>query len=197
MTIVMLAIASGSLTPLLVYKCDWGVSNVHTLRSVFQGFYIIAGIVIYLVATVLVLRSFVIRIRHYGMENGSPIITFLKLLKTHLFIFVPPITYGICQLPFAIAANTADQEHSYYQCGISLGEYIIKVIITSLTDTPYALTWLLFVYPSRVYMKEFYLNTWSGQRLAKIIFFFKSSNSREENVLPSVTSSTTNEDDNP
>jgi hypothetical protein len=68
--------------------------------------------------------------------------------------------------------NTKNPENSYFQCGISTGEFIIKVIMESLTDTPYALTWLLFVYPSRVYMTEFYLNTWSGKRLANILLFF-------------------------
>jgi hypothetical protein len=46
-------------------------------------------------------------------------------------------------------------------------------------------------------MTEFYLNTWSGQRLAKILTFFKSYNDREENILLSITSSTNNEHDNP
>jgi len=175
----MLALAVGSATPILVYKCDWdNIPRLQTLRMFFVWFYIIAGIVIYLVATVLVLRSFVRRIRCYGMQNDSCIITFLELLKTHLFIFVPPIAYGICQLPFTIVVSTMNPKHSYYQCGISLGEYIIKVIIASLTNTPYALTWLLFIYPSRVYMTEFYLNTWSGNRLYNILSYFISSNDR-------------------
>jgi hypothetical protein len=107
------------------------------------------------------------------MENGSRIKTFLKLLKSHLFIFVPPIAYGICQLPYTIVVNTKNPENAFFQCGILLEEFIVKVIMESLTSTPYALTWLLFVYPSRVYMNEFYLNTWSGQRLAKILMFFR------------------------
>jgi hypothetical protein len=41
-----------------------------------------------------------------------------------------------------------------------------------------------------------YLNTWSGQRLAEILTFFKSYNDREENVLLSITSSINNEHDN-
>jgi hypothetical protein len=175
--IVFLAIAVGCATPLLVYKCDWdNIPRLQILRIFFVWFYIIAGIVVYLVASVVVFISFSRHIHYYGMENGSRIKTFLKLLKSHLFIFVPPLAYGICQLPYTIVVNTKNPEYSYYQCGISLGEFIIKVIMESLTDIPYALTWLLFVYPSRVYMNEFYLNTWSGQRLAKILFFFQSSN---------------------
>jgi hypothetical protein len=62
---------------------------------------------------------------------------------------------------------------------------------------PYGLTWLLFVYPSRVYITELYMYTWSGQRLAKIIIFLKSHNCRRKNVVLPVTSPTINEHDNP
>jgi hypothetical protein len=55
------------------------------------------------------------------------------------------------------------------------------VLADVLPGVPIAITWLLFVYPSRVYMTEFYLNTWSGQCLAKILLLlFKSYNDREE-----------------
>jgi hypothetical protein len=163
----------------------------------FVWFYIIAGIAAYLAAPVVLLISFSRRIHYYGMENGSRIKAFLKLLKSHLFIFVPPIAYGICQLPYTIVVNTKNPEHSYFQCGISFGEFIIKVIMESLTGTPYVLTWLLFVYPSRVYMTEFYLNTWSGQCLAKIQMFFRYYIGRKKNVLHSIPISTNNEDNNP
>ncbi len=196
--IFILALAVGSATPILVYKCDWdNISSLQILHVFFVWFYIIAGIAIYLVATVIVLISFSLRIHDYGMENDSCIITFLKLLKSHLFIFLPPVAYGICQLPYTIVVNTKNPENSYFQCGISLGEFIIKVIMESLTHIPYALTWLLFVYPSRVYMTEFYLNTWSGKRLANIVLFFKSYNDRKKNVVLSITSPTNNEHDNP
>jgi len=65
-----------------------------------------------------------------------------------------------------------------------------------LTSAPFVVTWLLFVYPSKVYITEFYLNTWSGQRLAEILTFFKSYNDREENVVLSIISSINNEHDN-
>jgi hypothetical protein len=99
--------------------------------------------------------SFDRRIRQYGTENGSFIKAFLKVLYTYLFIFVPLIAYGICQLPYTIVVNTNNPKHSYFQCGILTGEYIIKGLIEVLTNAPFVVTWLLFVYPSRVYMTEF------------------------------------------
>jgi hypothetical protein len=140
-----------------------------------------------MLATLLVLISFASRIRRYGMENGSYIKTFLKLLYTHLFIFVPPIAYGISEIPYAVIYYTKNQKHSYFQCGISTGEFIIKVLAELLTGVPIVVTWLLFVYPSRVYMTEFYLNTWSGQCLAKILLLFKSYNNRKESNHLSTT----------
>jgi hypothetical protein len=157
----------------------------------------IAAIAAYMVGIVLILISCALHIHYFGEENGSCIKTFLKLLNNHLFIFIPLITYVICQLPYTIVVNTKNPSHSYFQCGISFGEFLVKVIMESLTGTPYALTWLLFVYPSRVYMTEFYLNTWSGQRLAKIIIFFKSHNCRRKNVPIPIPSSTNDEHDNP
>jgi len=146
----------------------------------FVWFYVIAGIAIYLLATVVVLISFARHIHYYGMENGSRIKTFLKLLYTHLFIFVPPIAHGISQIPYATIYHKKDHRQPYFQCGISTGEYIIKVLAELLTGAPIVVTWLLFVYPSRVYMTEFYLNTWSGQCLAKILLLFKTYNDKEE-----------------
>ena len=170
--IVIFIIAAAFITPMIVYKCEWDKEpDIQTLRSFFQGFSILSGIVIYIVATVLILIGFAQRIRSYGMENGPCIKTFLKLLKSHLFVFVPPITFGVCQIPFNIDVSTKNPAHSFYTCGISLGGFIMKVIIAQLTNMPYGLTWLLFVYPSRVYMTEFYLKTWSGQYLAAIIIY--------------------------
>ncbi len=197
-TIVFIfSIAGGSATPLLLYKCDWdNIPNLQIARGFFIWFYLIAGIAVYVLGTLLVLISFARRIRLYGTENASFMKTFLKVLYTHLFFFVPLIAYGICQLPYTIVVNIKNPKHSYFQCGISTGEYIIKVLIEVLTSAPFVVTWLLFVYPSEVYMTEFYLNTWLGQHLAKILTFFKSSIDREENVLLSITSPTNNEHDN-
>ena len=172
--ILVFLIAAGSATPMIVYKCDSDrVPYLDTLRVVFTFFYIIGGVLIYLVATILILISFARRIRRYGTESGSFIKTFLRLLYTHLFIFVPPAAHGLCYLPYSIAYSKGVPDSGYYQCGISTAEFVVKVAAESLQGAPIVLTWLLFIYPSRVYITEFYMNTWSGQRLAKILIFFK------------------------
>lgn len=75
-------------------------------RHFISWFIIGLSISMYLIATVTVLISFAQRIRRYGMENDSCIKTFLKLLYTHLFIFIPPISYGLSQIPYTIAYET-------------------------------------------------------------------------------------------
>jgi hypothetical protein len=172
-------IAGGSATPMLLYNCDWDIySNLQTLREFFLWFHFITGIASYVLATLLLLISFAYRIRRYGTENSSFIKTFLKLLYTHLFIFVPPIAYITSYIPYTLVYNVKKPGYGYYQCGISTGEFIIKVIFETLQGVPFTITWLLFVYPSKVYMNEYYLNTWSGQCLLKILFLFKSYSDR-------------------
>jgi hypothetical protein len=193
-SLVIFTIAGGSAAPMIWSNCDWDhIPPLGTVHVFFVWFYIVTGLVIYVVATLLVLISFAGRIRRYGMENGSYIKTFVKLLYTHLFIFVPPIAYAISQIPYTIVFNT---ENSYFQCGISIGEFVVKVLIDALTGVPVVITWLLFVYPSRVYMTEFYLNTWSGRSLAKILLLFKSYNGRKKNAHLPTANLTNNNHDN-
>jgi hypothetical protein len=105
--IVVFGIAVASATPLFVYKCAWHyMPNLHIVRSFFSWFYITGGIVVYVMATLLILISFA---RRYGIENGSYIKTFLKLLYTHLFIFIPPMAYGISHIPYIVAYHTRDK----------------------------------------------------------------------------------------
>ncbi len=197
-SLIMFIIAGGSAAPLLWCKCEWdNIPPLQTLHVFFVWFYIVTGLVIYLVATLLVLISFARRIRRYGMrKNVSYIKTFLKLLYTHLFIFIPPIAYIISEIPYTIVVNTESPGNEYFQCGISTGEFVVKVLIDGLTGLPVVITWLLFVYPSKVYMTEFYLNTWSGRSLANILLLFKSYNGRKKNAHLPTTNLTNNEHDN-
>jgi hypothetical protein len=193
----MFAVAGGSATPMILYKCDWeNIPNLQTVRGFYGWFYTISGITLYVVATLFVLISFARRIRRYGTENGSFIKTFLKLLYTHLFIFIPPIAYGVGYLPYAIIDLVKNPKYSYYQCGISTVEFIVKVLIDRLLSISIIVTWLLFVYPSKVYMTEFYLNTWSGQRLAKILIHIKSYYDRTRNAHSPATNLINNAHDN-
>ena len=82
------------------------------------------------------------------------------------------MVYSLCYPPFNSIAKH-DRTRSYYFCGISLPEYIIRVLIRSLVGAPFVITWLLFVYPSRVYMTEFYTNTWCGQWTGHMVLFFR------------------------
>jgi hypothetical protein len=86
--IVILAIAVGSAMPLLVYNCDWNnIPALATLNTFFNWFYIIAGIAVYVVVTLLALISFARRIHYYGMENGSWIKNIFQITKISFINF--------------------------------------------------------------------------------------------------------------
>jgi hypothetical protein len=113
------------------------------------------------------------RIRTYGLENRSWIGTFAKLVYRHLFIFVPPIVYTLCYGLFNLVASDDRSGTGYFYCGISLSKYITRVLLRKLAGLPFIITWLLFVYPSKVYITEFYINTWCGQWTAYIVLLFR------------------------
>ncbi|UJR38523.1 hypothetical protein I4U23_031191 [Adineta vaga] len=171
---VLIVMVIGCSTPVVVYNCNWdGTRHLKTLRVFLMAFHIGIPVLIYLVATVLSLIGFVRRIRAYGMEKRSWIGTFLKLFYSHIFIFIPPVVYALCYGIFNLVAKYDDPDNGYYFCGISLAEYIIKVLLRALMGLPFTITWLLFVYPSRVYMTDFYMNTWCGQWTAYIVLLFR------------------------
>ena len=181
--IISFIIAGGSAAPMLAYKCGWDhIPGLQTARYFFVGFYISTGVVTYILATVTVLHSFTRRIQRYGVENRSFCKTFLKLLYTHLFIFAPPIAYAIGYIPYTIVYSTSNPDSLYFQCGISTPEFLVKVLLEALMGLPVIITWLLFVYPSKDYMTEFYLNTWSGKCLAKIVTFVEACCCRKMSV---------------
>lgn len=175
--IVLFAIVIACTTPMLVHQCNWHLSSdLETVRVFLTNFFPTTSITVYVLATVLVFISCVHRIRRYSTEADCYIKTFAKLTYAHLFIFVPPLAYAICYIPFTIVYHIKDVNQPYLPCSISTLEFVLKILAEAVENVPYSLTWLLFVYPSRVYMNEFYLHTWSGQHVAQLLLFFKSYN---------------------
>jgi hypothetical protein len=151
--------------PWLIYRCKWNIPHQASMRRILSGWFytvdFLAGL-IYVLATLLVLISFALRIHHYGTTQESKTKIFFELLKTHLFVFIPPIIYLLCVIPYLIWFPLKGPTQPYFQCGISTVEYIFKVIVQTLPNLPTVITWLIFIYPSNVYMTEFYTETWIG-----------------------------------
>lgn len=172
--LVIFVVAGGSMAPMLFYKCAWNNRpSLQTARIFFMWFYPMVGITAYILATILVLGAFTKRVRKYRKEAGSFLRTYLKLFRAHLFIFIPAVSYGISVIPYSAVMNLKSDKQAYFQCGISTAEYSVKVILEALTSIPVIVTWLLFVYPSRVYRTEFYLNTSSGKQCARIWLYLR------------------------
>ena len=172
--VVTFVIAIGTSTPLVVYNCEWGkIPPLKRARGFITWFYITTAITIYVLSSILIVISLTNHIHRHRMDikPRSYRQTFLILLSKHLFIFIAPIVYATCYIPYTIVINVKNSNNnprrSYFQCGISTGEYIVKVFIEMLTGVPFVMTWFLYVYPSRVYKTEFYQTTFLGQYLKK------------------------------
>ena len=163
-TVLLLIMAIVCAAPMVASTCNKENAEYLKVWRVFLAiFHVAIPIVIYVTATVLSLMGFARRIRTYGLEQRSKVGTFAKLAYTHLFIFVPPAVYAACYVPHNLVAPLDKSNKGYYFCVISLPEFITRFLLRALMGLPFTITWLLFVYPSRVYMNEFYMNTWCGQ----------------------------------
>ena len=183
-SILLLIMGSACSIPIAAGSCDWdGIPALKTLRVFFMFFYISIPILIYLIATVFSFVGFAGRIRAYRLETQCYMRTFAKLTYSHLFIFIPPLVYGFCFGLFNLVAK-GETDKGYFFCGISLAEYIIKVLLKSLMGLPFIITWLVFIYPSRIYMNEFYMSPWCGQWTAAIILLFRRCFTRKKQSEP-------------
>ncbi|CAF3928390.1 unnamed protein product [Rotaria sp. Silwood1] len=186
-SIGFIALGISSVTPLVYYKCAWkDIPGVKIFRMVLNGFHIVIPVFTYIISSILFLIVFARRIRTYGMENRCYIVTFVKLVYSHLFIFLPPLVYGICFGIFNIVANRSDSKKGYYHCTMTLPEYVVKLMLSSLRGIPFVFIWLIFVFPSRVYMTEFYMNTWCGQWSAWIVLRLRQRCCRKLKILQHV-----------
>ncbi|CAF1448641.1 unnamed protein product [Adineta ricciae] len=173
-SVLLFLMAIGCSLPLIVYNCGWdGNRHIRPFQIALMFFHICIPILIYLIATILTFIGFARRIYAYGLEKHSQPRLFMKLIYTHLFIFIPPVVYSICYGLFNLVAKYSDPHKGYFPCGISTPEYIVKILLRGLTGLPFTITWLIFVYPSRVYMSEFYMNTWCGQWTAFVVLRFR------------------------
>jgi hypothetical protein len=159
-------VAAATSITMLIYRCEWNVPHktlkVRLTSDWFYAAAFLAGLV-YVLATLLVQSSFASRISQFGTTQQSKTKIFFELLKKHLFVFIPPITCLLCVIPYQIWFSLKGPTQTYFQCGISTVEYSFKVIVHTLPTIPTVITWFIFVHPSKVYMTEFYTETWVGR----------------------------------
>lgn len=179
-SLVSVAVVIGCSTPFVFYNCDWAnVPHLKMARLFLVAFYICVPGVICILSLWITYLSIVQRIRRYGLGAYPYIGTLLRLCRKHFFIFLPAIVYIVCYVPFNTVTYFKKPGNPYLACGISLSEYIVKVLLVALTGVPLNITWFIFVYPSKVYLTEFYMNTWCGQWTAYIVLLFRRCCSRK------------------
>ena len=179
---ILFVMAIGCGLPVAFYNCEWdNVPHFKVARVLLPAFHITVAILIYIVSIHLSFAGFTRRIHTYGMEKNSFLRTFVTLSWKHFFIFIPAIVYITCYVPFQIVTHLKKPGTRYLRCGISTPEYNTKVLLQALMGVPFAITWLIFVYPSSVYMTEFYMNTWCGHWAARIVLLFRRFTHRVQN----------------
>lgn len=173
--IIFVISAAGLIAPLFVNNCNENSEpQLKSVRPRFVWIYCAAAIVVYTLAAVLVVIGVTRPRRGYIMDKNLSVQTVFDVLEKQIFIFVPPIMYAICFLPCIILTYSRYSKVTHVGCGIFPVEYTVSVLIETLTYLPVTLTWLIFVYPSKPYMNEFYVKTWSGKCCLKISIFIKS-----------------------
>ena len=153
----------------LVNRCGPSTSNGSTAKYLSRLLYVASIIVAstYLVVTLLVVVNFTLRIYHYGNNQESKIKIFFKLVKKHFFLLIPPILSILLAVPYATWQPAKGTQKAYFQCGITAREYTLKLIVQTMRSYPIALTWLIYVYSSRIFMTEFYERVWIGRMLTR------------------------------
>jgi hypothetical protein len=149
----------------IVYRCEETDLNDSTTRILSGLLYTAIGVagLTYFGATLFVLSCFALRIYHYGNIQESKVKIYFKLIKKHFVILIPPVICLLCVLPYLIWLPWRSKDKAYFHCEISSVEYVLKLIVQTIPNLPTCLTWLMFVYPSKVNRTEFYVNTCIGR----------------------------------
>ncbi len=183
--IPMLCIVIATSVSWVLYRCERSDSDEPTTTRLSGWFYTANGLAgfTYIVATLMALISLALRIYYCGNTQESKMKISFKLIKTHIVILIPPIIYLLCVLPYLIWFPLRGAGKNYFQCEITLVEYIFKLIVQTMPNCSSVFTWLIFVWPSNVFRTEFYEETWIGLWLSHLRSVLRNGNASCVRVL--------------
>ncbi|CAF0821338.1 unnamed protein product [Rotaria sordida] len=101
-------------------------------------------------------------------------------MKNHMDFFIPPLCYILCILPWYLF------KHVIYSCDRVSPTTILRLyfILIALANVPFTMTFLIYIYPSNVYMNEFRR---SLAVLTTKIFIYGSHRKRTDSDMSNVT----------
>jgi hypothetical protein len=101
-------------------------------------------------------------------------------IKKHMYFFIPPLYYILCILPWYLF------KHVIYSCERISPTTTLRLyfILITLANIPFTMTFLIYIYPSKVYMNEFRR---SLNVLMTKIFMYKPYRKRTSSDLSNVT----------
>ncbi len=86
---------------------------------------------------------------NFGEENYWPV--WRQQIKKHLDFFIPPLCYILCILPWYVF------KHVIYTCDRVDPTTTLRLyfILIALANIPFTMTFIIYIYPSNVYINEF------------------------------------------
>jgi hypothetical protein len=135
---------------------------------------------LHIFSSVFVLRNISIHKIYINFGEEEYWFIWRQQMKKHIDFFIPPLCYIMCILPWYLF------KHVIYSCDrvnptTTLRLYFILIAFASI---PFTMTFLIYIYPSNVYMNEFKR---SLTALMTKIFIYEPQRKRTESDLSNVT----------
>jgi hypothetical protein len=106
---------------------------------------------LHILSSLLVLRNISVHKVYINLGEQKYWLVWRQQMKKHMDFFIPPICYILCILPWYLF------KHVIYSCDhvSPRTTSILYFILIALANIPFTMTFLIYIYPSNVYMNEF------------------------------------------
>ena len=147
-----------------------GNSFSSTVISILEGFLkgiefsiVLITCLLHILASLIVLQRISVHKVYINLGEQRYWVVWRQQMRNHGEFFIPPLCYVICILPWYLF------KHVIYSCDRVSPTSALRLyfILVTLANIPFTMTFLIYVYPSNVYINEFELS-WSA--LMKKIF---------------------------
>jgi len=156
---------------------------IPTLAKIVKGIEFGAVLItclLHILSSLLVLRNISVHKVYINLGEQKYWVVWRQQMKKHMDFFIPPICYILCILPWYLF------KHVIYSCDRVSPTTTLRLyfILISLANIPFTMTFLIYIYPSNVYMDEF---KHSLDALMTKIFICGTERKRTDSDLSNVT----------
>ncbi|CAF1154397.1 unnamed protein product [Rotaria sp. Silwood1] len=140
---------------LLLYFGGFSASTVipiltKTVKCIEFGTVLITCL-LHIVSSLFVLKNISVHKVYINLGEQEYWFVWRQQMKKHMDFFVPPLCYILCILPWYLF------KHVIYSCNRVSPTTTLRLyfILIALANVPFTMTFLIYIYPSKVYMNEF------------------------------------------